>query len=148
MPLRVLIADHDSTFVDLVAAHSAWKRITLSTAATGLECLDKLRSAAPDVLVLDPNLLWGNGAGVLAAMAEDPALASIPVIIVCNPEDNGSISKVEAPQVREYMTKPVSPLTLLRAIRGAAAPAPEPSLADSSLWLGQETADAGRRPCG
>jgi CheY-like chemotaxis protein len=80
--------------------------------------------------------LWGGAEGVLATMGEDPDLAFIPVIIVCRPEDQGRFSKLEAPQIREYLTKPVSPATLLRAIRKAAASPRELVRADSSIWLG------------
>ena len=135
MPLRVLLADPDSIFLELIGAHLAQERITVAAAETGLECLAKLRAFAPDVLVLEPNLLWG-GSGVLAAMSEEPDLASIPVILVCNHEDTGSFSKLEAPQVREYMSKPLSPQALARAIRRVAALANELVPADSSLWLG------------
>jgi DNA-binding NarL/FixJ family response regulator len=69
-------------------------------------------------------------------MSEEPDLASIPVILVCNHEDTGSFSKLEAPQVREYMSKPLSPQALARAIRRVAALANELVPADSSLWLG------------
>jgi CheY-like chemotaxis protein len=136
MPLRVLLADRDATFLELVSAHLAWERITVAAAKTGLDCLDQLRAFVPDVLVLDPNLLWGGGSGVLAAMSEDADLASIPVIVVCKQEDNGSFSKLEAPQVREYLTKPLSPPALTRAIRRIAASNLQLVLADSSVWLG------------
>ncbi|HLW66231.1 MAG TPA: response regulator [Gemmataceae bacterium] len=148
MPLRVLLADRDSKFLELVGAHLARERIAASQASTGLECLARLRAFGPDVLVLDPNLLWGGGRGVLAAMSEDPDLAAIPVILVCNQEDTGSFSKLEAPQVREYLTKPLSPTALTRAIRKVAASSKKLVLADSSVWLGSESVDAGRRPRG
>jgi CheY-like chemotaxis protein len=135
MPLRVLLADRESSFRELIGAHLAWERITVATAETGLECLAKLRAFAPNVLVLEPDLLWG-GSGVLAAMSEDADLASIPVILVCNHEDNGSFSKLEAPLVREYLSKPLSPQALARAIRRVAALPQEFALADSSDWLG------------
>ena len=136
MPLRVLLADHDSIFLELIGSHLAQERFTVAAAETGLECLAKLRAFAPDVLVLEPDLLWGGGSGVLATMSEDAELASIPVILVCNHEDTGSFSKLEAPQVREYLTKPLSPPALARAIRRVAALANDLVPADSSLWLG------------
>lgn|SRR5262249_38338010 len=136
MPLRVLLADRDSTFLQLVSTHLAWERITVATAKSGLECLSRLRTFAPNVLVLDPELLWGGGTGVLAAMGEDPHLAGIPVIVVCDHEDIGSFSKLEAPQVREYLTKPVSLPSLARSIREVAAPAKGLVLSDRSSWLG------------
>ncbi|HEV3143678.1 MAG TPA: response regulator [Gemmataceae bacterium] len=136
MPLRVLLADRDSKFLELHASQLALERITVATAATGLECLAKLRTLGPDVLVLNPDLLWGGGNGVLATMAEDPELDAIPVIIVCDRIDNGSFSKPEAPQVREYLTKPFTPTVLARAIRKVAASPKVLVSADSSLWLG------------
>src|SRR5689334_19231190 len=122
MAVRVLLADRDSLFLELIGAHLAQDPIAFGLSGARLEPLAKLRAFAPDVLVLEPDLLWGGGNGVLAAMSQDADLASIPVILVCNHEESGSCSKLEAPQVREYLTKPLSPQALARAIRKVAAP--------------------------
>ena len=41
----------------------------LRTAVNGLDCVAQLRECVPDVLVLEPQLPWGGGDGVLAPWA-------------------------------------------------------------------------------
>ena len=43
-----------------------------SRQSSGLECVARLRERVPDVLVLEPQLPWGGGEGVLAIMGEVP----------------------------------------------------------------------------
>ena len=53
-------------------------------AQNGLDCVNKLRAAPPDLLVLIPPLLWGSEAGVLAVMREDPELERVPVLFLAD----------------------------------------------------------------
>ena len=74
MAVRVLLTDPDefsaTTYADCLRQRGA----IVTTASTGLECLERLRDFVPDVLVLDPELLWGGGDGVLAVIHEQPEL--------------------------------------------------------------------------
>jgi DNA-binding response OmpR family regulator len=48
----------------------------------GVECLAKIQRMAPDALILDWDLPWGGGAGVLACLRETDATANRPVILL------------------------------------------------------------------
>ena len=50
----------------------------------GVECLGAVKRLLPDVLVLDWNLPWGGGAGVLACLRENEATAMVPVILLAD----------------------------------------------------------------
>ena len=50
----------------------------MTAALSGLECAARLRECVPDVLVLEPQLPWGGGEGVLAMMGEVPSLRLFP----------------------------------------------------------------------
>jgi hypothetical protein len=87
-PLRLLVASADRRLLRSVVAlfdHECEVR----AAGTGLECVQKLRDGPPDLLVLVPPLLWGNEAGVVAIMDDDPALHQVPVLVFPNPIDPG-----------------------------------------------------------
>lgn len=55
---------------------------------SGMECVTALREFQPQVLVLEPNIPWGGGDGVLAIRDEEPDLKDNLVMIVtagCEP---------------------------------------------------------------
>ena len=113
MSLRVLIADDDAVQVADFRTHldGVETRMVMS----GLECLDQLRRWRPDILVIDADLPWGSGLGVLAVMREDPEIAPLPVLLLAS-EPAGLAW--ESMGWRDYalMTKPVPPATLARVI--------------------------------
>lgn len=59
--------------------------LDLTTATDGLDCLSKLRDLEPDLLVLQPPILWGGCAGVLTRMIEGPDLPPVPVLLLPDP---------------------------------------------------------------
>lgn len=92
MSLDVLIADQDVELATLYGRFLAARGFSVETARCGLECLGKVREMAPDVLVLDRELPWGDGEGVLACLREDGA--SVPVILttwIASPETCSSL---------------------------------------------------------
>ena len=70
MSVRVLIADPDEYLLDSCREHLEQHGLEVVTATTGLECVQRLRESAPDVLVMEAALPWGWGDGVLAMMHE------------------------------------------------------------------------------
>src|SRR5262245_26644666 len=48
----------------------------------GLECVSKLRSSAPDLLILEAPLHWGGTEGVLEVAQNDLGSRALPVILV------------------------------------------------------------------
>jgi hypothetical protein len=80
-PFRLLIASADRRLLRSVVALFD-PDCEVRTAATGLECVRKLRDGPPDLLVLVPPILWGGDAGVVAVMADDPALYRVPVLVL------------------------------------------------------------------
>jgi CheY-like chemotaxis protein len=116
MRLRVLMADGDSILLSLYRAFLSTEALDVRTASTGLECLEQLRRWRPDVLVLDAELPWGAGAGVLEVMREDPTLPEVPVLLLAA---NPGAATEEATSLRDYalLIKPVPPSMLVGVIR-------------------------------
>ena len=52
------------------------------TAVDGLDCIEQMRTSQPDIVLLEPSLLWGGSDGVLAVRSEDTSLQNIPVVLV------------------------------------------------------------------
>jgi len=93
----------------------------LVTAASGLECVARLRECSPDVLVLEPQLPWGGGEGVLAMMGEIPALANVPVMVLTSCRDPRLLEPVGRFPVSDYQLKPLAPERLAGRLRSILA---------------------------
>ena len=88
------------------------------TASSGLECVARLRERVPDVLVLEPQLPWGGGEGVLAIMCAVPDLASVPVMVLTSCRDPLVLDRVAHFPISDYQVKPLTPDRLATRIRG------------------------------
>jgi two-component system OmpR family response regulator len=114
--MRVLIADADAALLEILRSFLRDRGHEVEIAGDGLECLSTLREFAPDVLVLDRDLLWGGGDGVMARMCEDPSLADVPVIFVADDDSSDKPRGLRAGQLR----KPLSLCELLACINSCA----------------------------
>jgi DNA-binding response OmpR family regulator len=89
----------------------------VDTVLSGLECVSRLRECAPDVLVLEPQLPWGGGDGVLAMMGEDPNLATVPVMVLTSCRDPRVLERVSRFPISDYHLKPLPPDRLAERLR-------------------------------
>lgn len=114
--IHVLVADPDE---NLLAEYREQlpDDIHLATAVNGLDCVTQLRRSAPDVLVLEPNLPWGGGDGVLALLREIPRSAMLPVMILTDCRDVRVLQSVAAFPICDYRVKPLTPSHLATRIR-------------------------------
>jgi carbon storage regulator CsrA len=108
MAVRVLLADPDEFLAASYAECLRQRGATVTTAGTGLECLERLHDFSPDVLVLEPELLWGGGDGVLAVVHEQPELRPAFVVLVSYARDRSLLHRVSRFKVDDYQVKPVS----------------------------------------
>ena len=108
MSIRVLIADPDEY---LLASYREYLRqlgATVVTATTGLECMERIRDSAPDVLILEPVLLWGGGEGVLALMQEHPELRPAYVILLTQSRNRSLQYRLSSFKIDDYQIKPLT----------------------------------------
>ncbi len=82
--MRVLFADSDELFLEIVQAYFLKCGHTLMIASDGLECCAVLRDFQPDAIVLDCEILWSEG--VMGKLGSDPSLFRIPTILVADDE--------------------------------------------------------------
>ena len=93
----------------------------VETSTDGLDCLAKLRQVTPAVLVLDLELLWGGGDGVLAWLREESPAPRIPVLLTATAADPPDMAEFNEPPVVDYLPKPFALAGLLESIRSAVA---------------------------
>jgi signal transduction histidine kinase/ActR/RegA family two-component response regulator len=90
----------------------------------GLELAHELR---PALVLLDLHLPDVSGDDVLRQLREDPATASIPVVIVSADATPGQIQRLTAAGAMAYLTKPLDVRELLRLLEEVLPAAPAPT---------------------
>jgi DNA-binding response OmpR family regulator len=103
---RVLIAEADADLRAIYQRFFSYHRWQVQTAGGGLECLAKLRQLPPDLLVLDWELPWGGGEGVLALMRENPRLLAVPVLLTSVLTSPKALADLLSPPVVQALRKP------------------------------------------
>jgi two-component system cell cycle response regulator len=127
---RVLIADGDEPLLAYYRERLGCHGFLVITATSGVECVEKLRRCAPDVLVLEPSLPWGGGDGVLAMMHEAPDVPLVPVVVLTYGRDPGALYRLAPFGAADYQVKPLSAERLAERIR-LLTPASMPKGADT-----------------
>ncbi len=114
---RVLIADKDESLLETYREFLLRDGFDVVTAADGLDCVAKLRAFTPDVLVLEPQLPWGTGEGVVAMMYEEADVPLIPIMVLSGSEEPEGHYGVGVFPVSAYHVKPLSPHLLAQSLR-------------------------------
>ena len=92
---------------------------TLHEATNGQEGLAKLRETWIDLVLADLNMPVMNGTEMIAAMASDPVLRSVPVVVVSSEGNRTLLDSLAEQGVREVIRKPFEPALLRRVIEEA-----------------------------
>jgi two-component system, OmpR family, alkaline phosphatase synthesis response regulator PhoP len=126
---HILVVEDDRDIAELVthtlrkAGHAA------EIAGSGTAALARVRSAPPDLIVLDVMLPGMDGLTVCRTLRGDPATAAIPIIMLT--ARAGEAERIEGLELGadDYVTKPFSPrelaarvTALLRRVQRAPAP--------------------------
>ena len=114
----ILVVDDNDSSRDLLAHQLQRQDHMVIEAASGERCLEVMRSANPDLVLLDLVMPDMNGYEVLQVIRSDEALRRISVIVVSGMQDEeGAVRCIDA-GASDYLLKPVN-ATLLRARIGA-----------------------------
>lgn len=116
MTSGILLAERDVVLAAAYEAYLVAEGFRVATATTALECLEILRRSPPRLLVLDPELLWGGGLGILAILAEDRTLPVVPVLVLTDRPDEVA-SELVASRPIALMLKPIAPAVLASLVR-------------------------------
>lgn len=115
----LLVVDDNELNRELLAKRLALHGFTVSSACSGEEGLERMRSQSFDLVLLDVVMPGLNGMEVLQKMKEDPELCDIPVIMISALDEADAAVRCIEIGAADYVTKPFEPV-LLRA-RVAAA---------------------------
>ena len=79
---RLLVVDDDPSVVDMISQLLEGKQYQVEAAFDGLDALEKIRTNKPDAILLDLMMPRLDGFGLIDHLKQDPALASLPVIVL------------------------------------------------------------------
>jgi len=122
---RVLIADANRSLSDIYDRFLAGFGCHVETVSGGVDCMAKLPSFLPDVLILDLRLPWGGahtsppgGTGGVLARLSEAGDAPVPAVILIGDAAPSTVTEIilKSPFVRVYHQKPIPPSELLDAI--------------------------------
>jgi CheY-like chemotaxis protein len=119
-PITVLLVEDDPG--DVVLIQEAFEhnkvRNTLHVAGDGVEAMEFLRGdKRPDLILLDLNLPRKDGREVLAEVKGDPALRSIPVVVLTTSKAEEDILRSYDLHANAYVTKPVDFNRFIEVVR-------------------------------
>jgi two-component system chemotaxis response regulator CheY len=107
----VLIVDDDPDLLDVTSFVIEDEGMAVETAKNGEEALALLRTGRlPALILLDLMMPVMNGREFLAAVANDPLLQRIPVVVLTATDDT------EVPGARSVLTKPMDLKELLQIV--------------------------------
>jgi CheY-like chemotaxis protein/anti-sigma regulatory factor (Ser/Thr protein kinase) len=111
----ILVVDDDATARDLVEQHLQRAGFAVVTARGGQEALRLVRELQPTAVTLDIMMPDLDGWTVLAAMKGDPALASIPVVLMSIVDQK---KRGYALGAADYLVKPIDRTKLVATLTG------------------------------
>ena len=120
----VLVVDDEALIAMALEAALQDAGYQVTTAANGRQGLERLAEAQVDIVLLDMMMPVMNGPAMLGAMAADPALSGIPVIILSSlPE---ATVRAQADGVAAILRKPYTAGEVLREIEQVLGEADQP----------------------
>lgn len=117
MARKILTCDDEKNIVRLIQVNLERQGYEVVTAYNGRECLEKVDSEKPDLILLDLMMPEMSGFEVLEALKGNPATAKIPVIMLTARTQDKDVLRGWQGGVECYLTKPFNPIELITFIK-------------------------------
>jgi CheY-like chemotaxis protein len=117
----ILIVDDDPDILEGIQSILETRPYRLVTARDGLQCLERIRQEAPDLLILDMLMPRMDGFAVIRELRTDPRFAGLPIMVLTTVIEDAAYRRYEletgrAMDVQEFIEKPAPPAELLRRV--------------------------------
>lgn len=114
---RLLVVDDEEDILELLRYNLEREGYSVVTALSGEEAVDRARSDAPDLILLDLMLPGMNGLDVCRILSRDERTQSIPIIILTARAEEADIVAGLELGADDYISKPFSPRVVLARVK-------------------------------
>jgi two-component system, cell cycle response regulator DivK len=118
MSKRILVVEDQEDLRGVLRDLLTGSGYTVIEAGDGEAGVAKAKSDHPDLILMDIQMPVIDGYEATWRIKADPALKSTPVVAVSSFAMKGDEEKARAAGCDHYITKPYSPMQLLRLVRG------------------------------
>jgi two-component system cell cycle response regulator DivK len=118
MTKRILVVEDQEDLRGVLRTLLAGSGYEMLEAADGAVGVAKAKSDRPDLVLMDIQMPVLDGYEATRRIKADPDLKATPIIAVSSFAMKGDEEKARAAGCDHYVTKPYSPMQLLRIIRG------------------------------
>lgn len=117
MPIKkVLIVDDSPTERHFLTEMLTKQGFSVSTAENAEEAMIKVKTTAPDLILMDVVMPGQNGFQLTRALSKDPVTQNIPIIMCTSKNQQTDRIWGLRQGARDYVVKPVKPDELLEKI--------------------------------
>jgi DNA-binding response OmpR family regulator len=115
--IRILFVDDDPILREFACVNLATEKATIETAPDGEAALAAIRANQPDIVLLDLEMPFLDGFGVLNALRADPRTRHLPVIVVTGREDIEAVDRAFEAGATSFVVKPLNWRLLSHQVR-------------------------------
>lgn len=122
----MVVEDNDLNrrlFCDVLKANG----FEVEPVADGNQVIAGARDAQPDLIIMDIQLPGVSGIDLIAEAKRDPSLANIPILAVTAFAAKGDEERIRAAGAASYLSKPVSIIPFMNAVKELLPTETEPS---------------------
>lgn len=116
---ELLVVEDEANIRRFVAINLTARGFKVIEAGDAEEGLQKLRANPPEALILDIRLPNMSGWDLLEAIAGEPTLATLPVIVMTASATNIKFGESHYTNVVQWLVKPISAGDLVLAVKKA-----------------------------
>lgn len=114
---KIMVVDDNAQNLELLVAYLEPLGCRVTTAADGIEALDKIPADIPDLVLLDIMMPRMSGFEVCRKLKSDPQTRDVPVIMVTALNELGDIERGVESGTDDFISKPVNRLELITRVK-------------------------------
>ncbi len=118
MTKRILIVEDQEDLRGILRDLFTRSGFVVIEATDGAAGVSSAKSSRPDIILMDIQMPVTDGYEATRQIKADPGLRQTPVVAISSFAMKGDEEKARAAGCDHYVTKPYSPIALLRMIRG------------------------------
>ena len=113
----ILVSEDDATTLRLLGQVMQRGGYQVALAADGIEAVKHLKTARPDLIILDLKMPNMDGFALMELLHKYQSAAAIPILVLTGSRDAFDFDRALSLDVTDYLLKPISPKALLIKVR-------------------------------